>query len=240
MSIRERVRETMASHIDNPEYSNFFLNANYHKANVGLAWNRFNIQYYLTFEGDYIELTSLPTFQDGILSMEGRVKNGANLLHGDHHRVLIRYKSPPQELTRGQLARSYGVCYGPWVAFLTYRSGGSQSETWEPCFGPYAVPPESPAPNSALEANQLWEEARSQSNEAVTPEAITVPVIKMSRFDVEGDEFAIRADVQTVLDSHGPGVYMVEIWGIVDGAAELISEYTIFHGIPRPTGYGPR
>ena len=40
-----------------------------------------------------------------------------------------------------------------------------------------------------------------------------------------------------MLKKHGPGVYTVVLWGVVGGEIEIISEYSIFHDIPRPDGY---
>jgi len=59
----------------------------------------------------------------------------------------------------------------------------------------------------------------------------------MSRWELNGDSFAISADVGAVLETHGPGVYDVVVFGVLDGNLEPISEHSIFHGIPRPEGY---
>ena len=101
------------------------------KVNIGLAWDRFNFMAIQQFEGDYIEYTVLPEINDDVLSMEGKVKNGANLEHGDHIRVSILYHPQPQPLTRGQIARVYGTCLGRKVALLSYKSSGTAESTWE-------------------------------------------------------------------------------------------------------------
>jgi len=61
----------------------------------------------------------------------------------------------------------------------------------------------------------------------------------MSRWELEGDRFAVSADLGDVLEAHGPGAYQVVLFGVLDGDVEPISEYSIFHGIPRPAGYVP-
>ena len=40
-----------------------------------------------------------------------------------------------------------------------------------------------------------------------------------------------------VLKEHGPGVYQVILFAVLEGEVEPISEYPIFHEVPRPTGY---
>ena len=59
----------------------------------------------------------------------------------------------------------------------------------------------------------------------------------MRKFEVNGDRFSVEADVEQVLKDHGPGVYQVILFAVVEGEVEPISEYPIFHEIPRPTEY---
>ncbi len=67
---------------------------------------------------------------------------------------------------------------------------------------------------------------------------ITIAKVRMSRWELDGDRFAISADLGGVLEAHGSGVYEVNVFGVLDGNVDLISRYSIFHGIPRPAGYG--
>ena len=237
-NISNEVQEAMDGWMNSSGHKATILNARQRKVNIGLAWDSFNFVAVQQFEGDFVEFTSLPTVEDGELSMEGSVKNGANLEHGDHFRVVITFQPPPHDLTRGQIARVYGVCPGKKVAHLSYRSDGEVETTWKPCPSPYDFPPESSAPSSGREAHEFWQEARQrwQARESVS---ITSQKIKMSKFQLEGDRFIIRADIGAVLEDHGSGVYTTNLFGVLDGNVELISEYTLFYGIPRPTGYSP-
>ena len=45
------------------------------------------------------------------------------------------------------------------------------------------------------------------------------------------------ASLGNVLKTHGPGVYTVVLWGVLGGDHKVISEYSVFHDIPRPSGY---
>ncbi len=238
-SIVEEVRGAMDGWMKSPGHADNILKPRHRKVNIGLAWDSHNFMAVQQFEGDYVKYTALPAINDaGILSMEGSVKNGANLEHGDHYRVTILHHPPPHELTQGQIARAYGSCLGRKVAFLSYRSAGiAESSWWDTCPGPYSESPESPRATSALEAHQLWENARARWEELERSAPITVQKIKMSKWELDGDRFAISADLRSVLETHGPGVYEVNVYAVLMGDTEVISEYSIFHGIPRPAGY---
>ena len=236
-SAAEEVREAMEGWIESPGHRDNILKPRQRKVNIGLAWDRFNFMAIQQFEGDYIEYTVLPEINDDVLSMEGKVKNGANLEHGDHIRVSILYKPQPQPLTRGQIARVYGTCLGRKVALLSYKSSGTAESTWSPCLSPYDVASDAPVPTSTNAAHELWEEARARYESLDASVPITVARVRMSRWELDGDRFAVSADLGGVLEAHGAGVYQVVLWGVLEGRVEPISEYSIFHGIPRPAGY---
>ena len=236
-SISEEVREAMRGWMDSPGHSNNILKPRQRKVNIGLAWDRYNFVAVQQFEGDYIEYTVLPAIDGGVLSMEGKLKNGANLEHGDHIRVSISYHPPPHQLTQGQIARVYSSCNGLKVALLSTRNQGTAESTTGVCLDPYDVPSDAPAPTSADAAHELWEEARARYEALKESVPITVAKVRMSRWELDGDRFAISADLGDVLETHGPGVYEVTVFGVLDGNVDLISEHSIFHGIPRPASY---
>ena len=238
-SIGEEVQLAMDGWMKSTGHRTNILKARHKKLNIGLAWDRYNFVAVQQFEGDYVEFTSLPNIKGGVLSMEGTVSNGANLEHGDHFRVIIGYRPPPHELTRGQIAKTYGVCPGRNVAHLSYKSDGEVDSTWKTCPSPYDIPPNTIGPSSGREAHTYWQEARRLWEEGSETLPITSRKIKMSKFRLEGDKFDISADIGRVLESHGPGLYQVNLFGILDGEIELISEYVIFYGIRRPTNYNP-
>ena len=49
--------------------------------------------------------------------------------------------------------------------------------------------------------------------------------------------YPLTADLGHLLAKHGPGVYTVFLWGMLGGERTVISQYPIFHDIPRPNGY---
>ena len=213
-------------------------NPRHRMVNIGLAWDRYNFFAVTQFEADFLEFTSVPTIQNGNLLMEGFLKNGANLQHGDHYRIVISYSPPPSKLTRGQIASVYGACTGRRVAHLSFKSSGTVDSTWATCLSPYDFPLGAPAPTSAFEARQFWEEARARWNASTETLPIVSQRIRMSEFQLDENRFTVSADLGEVLEVHGPGIYHVDIFGVVEGDVVLISEYRVFHDTPRPEGYG--
>ena len=238
LSAADEVEWVMSGWMRSPGNREIILRPRQRKANIGLAWDRFNFKAYVQFESDFVEYTALPAITDGILSMEGNTKNGADLQHGDHFRITIAYSPPVQQLTRGQVARTYGVCKPRKVAFLSFESSGTQETTWPPCLTPYSISPESPPPGSADEARELLKEARAKY-ERLEPMLVTAQVIRMSGYRLGGDLFSFEADLSDVLAMHGPGVYKVNLFAMLDGVVQPISEYSLFYNIPIPTRYGP-
>ena len=234
ISLSDKVRAAMAGWMNSPGHRTTILRPYVRKVNVGLAWDLFNFHAVQHFERDYVEYTTVPMLRDGELWMEGRTKNGADLHHGDHFRVVIYYLPPPRTLTQGQIARIYGSCNGRKVAHLSYRSSGTLESSWHACLLPHDVPAHLPAPSSSHEACALWEEARAKWESLTPREYGTSRKIKMGEYRLDGDRFFIRADLSQVLDEHGPGVYQVVLFGVLppDGESKPISEYSLFYGVP--------
>ena len=239
-SIAEEVRDSVRFWMGSSGHSKTMLNPRHRKLNIGLAWDSHNFHAVQQFESDHIVFTTPPQIKSEVLYMEGILRNGANLEHGDHYRIHILYYPPPDRLTPGQIASVYGSCLGRDVARLSYKSSGELERSWDVCMTPYDVSSETPAPSSAYESRRSWEQARSlfESTDATVP--VTVQKIKMSKFELSDAEFVIAADLGQVLNIHGPGVYEVNIFGVVDGNVSLISEYAIFHNISIPAGYESR
>ena len=237
VSISDEVREAMEGWMDSAGHRAAILRPRQRKVNIGLAWDLFNFVAYQQFEGDFVEYTVLPHITgDGKFAMGGSTKNGASVLHGDHTRVVIHYYPPPHELTQGQVARSYGQCSGRKVALLSLHSYGMAETSWnKDCLTPYEISPSLPGPASRIEARELWEEARQLFDSQQDSVRITARRLK-AEFDLDGDRFSFRADLSEVLAEYGPGVYIVLLWAVLDGTVTHVTEYAMFHDIPRPEG----
>ncbi len=253
-SVSSEIRRAMQEWMDSPGHRDNILDPSHRKVNVGMAWDEFNFVAYQHFEGDYVDYSALPEINGGRLTFEGRVKNGARFGEGRIFPVRIDYDPPPQQLTRGQVARTY--CYGPGhpavylrelLPLISYVPEEYKPDEYLPdepirteyesCTDPYDVAIDAPAPSSHEEARQLWQEARSQNQQPLR-QTISVPTKSVFRWQVRGDSFSVGADLRDILETHGPGVYTVVLLGILAGEAEAISSYSVFHEIPRPVGYG--
>ena len=236
-SIHTEVRESMAIFMESPGHKRTILEPLYRKVNIGLAWDSYILTTVLQFEGDYIDYEQRPQLDNGVLTVSGRTKNGAGFSKNTDLSVSIYYHPPPRPLTLGQL--SYRPCADPglWVGSLrpaapsgSYYLDDTFTTSYQRCSSPYDVPPDTPAPGS------YWEAKRPRLN--ITP--LTWDIIDWIDADgwkAQGTDFAVSADLGSVLAEHGPGVYIVAIWADIDGELALISQYPLFHAISRPSGY---
>ena len=242
-SIKARVDAAMDGWMDSAGHRRTILTPQYQKVNIGIAYNRYNTVMYQHFEGDYVEYDKMPSIDNGILSLSGTTKNGVRFRSKSDLDVDIYYDPPPHELTRGQVSRTYCYDNGRVLAALreplsdgSYWTTDDFTQTYDPCPNPYDVADDAPPARSAREANRLWDEAFARSQTSA-PQTITAPWITASEWTARGETFAVRANLGDLLRKHGSGVYSVAVWGIIDGADAVISEYSIFHGITPPDTY---
>ena len=218
----------------------------YQRVNVGLAFN--NNGYLVAvqqFEGNYVVYEIPPRIEGGLLQMEGRLKNGAELAELDELDVQVWYDSPTESAALGQLAQVSCVGPGRQVVAIRPLPVGRNSVKWKPfvqphrfCPRPHDFPADTPAPTSKEEALIIREEAQARADKRESVD-ILVPWIPASVWHAEGQQFAVTADLSDVLEKHGPGVYKVVLWAPVNGQTVVVSEYSIFHEVEIPEGYGP-
>ena len=245
-SIKEEIREAMQGLMGSPGHRKNILNKWHKKVNIGLAWDRYNLVIYQHFEGDYVEYDTLPSLENGTLTLFGETNNGAGFRSKRDLGVTVFFDPPPHSLTRGQLARTYCYTFGLRVAGLRERlTGGSYwtthdyTTTMSTCPEPYDVPASAPGPRTPEEAHEFWQEAYTKSS--LTPSrTITVPWIDAEKFEASGNSFSIRADLKDITRKHGDGVYTILVWGKSGGESLVISEYSLFYGIDPPDTYSSR
>ena len=231
--IEHNIRQMMDGWMGSPGHRRNLLGRWHKKVNIGIAWNRYNLMGFQHFEGDYVEYDQMPSIESGILTLSGKSKNGALVAQDSSVDIAIYYDPPPQPLTRGQLSRTYCYTGGLPVAFVLkplpgnqYYSSDEITTSHQPCPNPYKVSPEAAPPSSPADAHRHWQQAHDTILRAF---AITVPYIIASEWTVGGYDFSVTADISEVLDSHGPGIYTVTLWGKLGGTHQVISEYSIFH-----------
>lgn len=242
-SIKTRIDKAMDGWMNSSGHRRNILDPSHHKVNIGIAYDRYNTVMNQHFEGDYVEYDRMPAIANGILSLSGATKNGAQFSEKGDLGVGIFYDPPPHELTRGQVARTY--CYDNGHRLASLRWPLTDGYRWttdtfsamrQPCVDPYDVPPDAPAPRSHNEAHQIWQQAYNASQSQVS-QTITVPWITASEWTASGKTFALRADISQLLRQHGDGVYSLMIWGKIAGEDVVISQYSIFHGAAPPDTY---
>ena len=242
-SVDQEIKETMEGWMSSPGHRRNILDKRHKKVNIGLAWDRYNFKAIQHFEGDYAEYDRLPDIENGVLSFEGRAKNGVTFRRDRDLGVQVYYDPPPHALTRGQLTRTY--CYGsglqiaalrPPISGNSYYSTKTFTTTRSSCPDPYAVPADATTPRSPEEANRFWEAAYSAS-QRLPEQSVTVPWITASEWTARGDAFAASVRVSDLLARYGSGVYSLIIWGRIDGEDVVISEHSIFHGVVPPDTY---
>lgn len=243
--IGQEIQDSMDQWMQSPGHRRNILDPHHKMVNIGLAWDRYNTAMYQHFEGAYVTYDVVPQIANGTLTLAGTARNGAGFNQTRDLGVQIYYDPPPHQLTRGQVARTYCYDYGVLVASLREPlSGGYHWTTHEfemmhdPCPDPYDVSPETPGPSSYEGAHQAWQDAYALS-QSMPPETITVPWITASKWKASNTAFAATADISEILDRHGDGVYSIMVWAKIDGHDEVISEYSIFHGMAPPDTYGP-
>ena len=168
-SIEAEIRDAVEGWMDSSGHRRNILDPWHRKVNIGIAWDRYNAPMFSQFEGDYVSYEQLPSIESGILSIDGRTKNGATQQDIWDLAVTVYYDSPPNTLTRGQLSRTYCYDNGRKVAGIRPPAGGgiysehSYKSTYHPCPDPNEVAANAAAPRSVSDANRFWREAYQAS-----------------------------------------------------------------------------
>ena len=242
-SIETEIREAMEGLMDSPGHRRNILNKWHRKANIGLAWDKYNFSAVQHFEGGYVEYDRPPEISSGTLSLSGRGTNGLHFSGKQDLGLQLYYDPPPHPLTRGQVSRTYCSGLGLQIAAFRYPLTGNRfwtenqsTKTHSSCPDPYDVPPDAPPPNTHDEAHAFWKQAyeASQNPEERT---ITVPWLTATNWEARGASFHITADVSGLLEEYGPGVYTILLWGEIGGEGTPVSEYSIFHEVAPPDTY---
>lgn len=220
------------------DWQNNVLEPWYSKVSVGLAWNDDFYAVHLHFERDYIEFSNLPSINDdGILSLEGALKNGVSLPRSSDLLIDVYYDPPPRSLTRGQLGATNCYVYGntgflaaalrpPPPSDYSYPDDTLTIDYVLGCTDPYDVPSDTPAPTGFLETPSV-----SLSMNQGVADWITART-----WNVSDDSFSVIADLGSLIDELGPGVYTVLIWAVADSGDDvLVGTYSIFVDTPTPT-----
>ena len=232
-----------------PGHRETMLDPNYKYVNIGIGRGEGGLLYLVQqFEGDYVRYTEVPAIIDGNLRLAGKTVNGAVIDAPDDLGVRLVLAPPLNELTRGQLARTACLDVGLLIAQLRKPPEAGVRyddyrlfQAYKRCPSPYDVPAESPAPSSPEEAKAMHEEAREHSRQLGMSSYFADALrVNAAEWRSENGEFAVVADISSLLDEYGPGVYDVHLGAMLSSEMETISSYSIFYQTEPPAGYDNR
>ena len=242
--MRRWVEKIMSGLVNSPGHFNNIVDPKHRRVNLGIAWGFRNVRVVQQFEGDYVEYDRLPQIQDGVVSASGRVVNGATLADPEHRdglSVAVFYHPPLRSLNRGHLARTTCGSSMPMVVSIrrpprpgAFYDSHEFIRKYGFCRDPYDLPADLPEPETMDEAQALKDQTRDIDKDVLTFESAGLRVTATT-WSVGGNSFEVEADIQAVLDKHGPGVYTVVVWANIDGERETVSEYAIFYETEPPT-----
>ena len=244
----QMVAQAVEGWLESPGHRETMLGPEYRKVNIGLAWDRNTFKAIQHFEGDYVELATLPVIEDGILELEGNLGRKYKFAGPVPLMAVIAYDPKPRRLTGGQLARTYCYGHGEYIEGLIPPSRLLKDKfeftlTLEQpqCIDPYDVGRSAGDPESQGENSRIFEESREKSLRLRETE-INLNFRKAREMTADGREFSLLADMSELLDEHGAGVYTVVLLAsLTEGSREpdtVISEYSIFHMVQPPGTYG--
>ena len=246
-SLKSEIKQFHDGLMESPGHREAILDEHNHKVNLGLWWTRHMLSYIQQFEYDFFipQANNFPLITDGnnVPSVEhtGLLIIGGGLQHGVHWpdpfamSVSIFYNPPPEDLTRGQLGRAECYSLGKRVASLrpeleegwTYPTDIAHDVTSH-CGDPYTVPISTRAP----EVTDIVSLPTIYNTDV---ESYELPWIGAGYWQVEETKFELTADINQILDAHGPGIYTLAIWAQTrEGEVVPILEHSLFWGIDRP------
>ena len=208
-----------------PRHRENILNPWHKQVNLGIACSDFSCSVAQHFAGDYVEFSAEPVIspENNALSFAGSLKDGFTM-----ESVQVWYDRPPHPLTLGQLDVTHSYNEGerpatfllkpaPAGCFYSAAALAPAPFRWDAATNPYDVPPEQSRTLSTI-----------QLRPPLYPKSRLVPWTQTERWQVEGADFAVAADLSETLAEFGPGIYTVYILGRKDGEKIALTNYSIF------------
>ena len=239
----QRATSTMHGFMASPGHRNAILNPHQSKVNIGITMSPHITAFVQQFEKNYNQFTALPAIQGSRLTFAGTAN--MSTASGENIRLTatITYDPPPHALTTRQLASTNVLDFGPYIAFISIRP---RSDTHRPDqahemtidFPRYPDPYNAPAepPLEDITAMQELKAAARLTSQNPPHQPTTVHVIRTDQ-PIDGANYQVDVDIQTILERHGSGVYTISLHARSDAAALPLSIYSIFHGVTPPTKY---
>ncbi len=235
-AIPREITKAMKSLMNSPGHRETILDQWYRKVNIGLSWSHNSFVAIQHFEGDFVEYQRLPSLAKGRLSFFGTMRTGVELSSDDALSVDVWFDPIPKQLTLGQLIRANAYDAGTIVASI--RRPLPDGYFWPICQGstdvrslprPGGFAPNSTVPSSIVERGAILAKAY-ENNKVVRSNLVTYPFVTADYWRLGQESFFVSADMNAVLNAHGPGVYSIMLWALFSGTDERvnISHYSVF------------
>ncbi len=205
--------------MNSPGHRNIILDKWRNQVNLGVACNESACAAVQQFESDYVVFRARPTISNGILRFSGDLE-GDFTFQGAH----LWYDQPPLPLTPGQLDATYSYFAGQEPATFLRKPPGDNSyypetstqHSYQIAVDPYSLDPNLP---------------RSSTREkSLTNKVKKVPWVTATTWRDSGQSFEVEANISSVLNDLGPGVYTLIIWGNAGGESVPLTKYSLFMG----------
>ncbi len=224
--------QIFAGLMTSPGHRDNILNPHHTIVNLGIVHACHLLVMVQLFEGDYVEFTFVPRIVNGLLSLQGNTRHGTSLQD-----YLVIYWDPiPYTLSREQLLHS--SCYGAGIPVAmvlaplenpnAYYVDDQTRMDRERCMSPYDVSIVDRFPETPEALNALYQQIKSQPR---IQESFVVPYYIADVLDTGAAAFHVQANITSLLERQGPGVYSVSLHGYRDHAPEesiLLSAYSIW------------
>ena len=220
----------MAGLMDSPGHRDNILRPHHREVNVGIANSCHGTAVAQVFEGEYVRFSQPPELTEGRLVMAGQVVPGVEL--NDRTQVMIARDPPLTEYTKGQVSQT--VCYstGRPVAYIRrplssgfyWLEEESREMDWERCPAPWDADPNLQFPQDRAVIEQLSRRIRDGFR---IQETVDVALVTADIWQAEAGLFRMEADLNRVIQTHGPGIYSMILWGEVGGESVVLTTYAI-------------
>ncbi len=218
-SIAASLKQAQKYLMNSPGHRRNILDKWHKRVNLGIACDESTCAAVQQFESDYVAFSVQPTISNGTLRFAGNLK-GDFTFQGAH----LWYDQTPHPLTLGQLDATYSYYAGQQPAAFLRKPLGENSyypetiaqHSYQRSVDPYSLDPNTP--RGTTPGNSLTNKVKA------------VPWITSTTWRDSGQNFEIEANISSVLNDLGPGVYTLIIWGNAGGESVPLTKYSLFMG----------
>ncbi len=220
----------MAGLMDSPGHRDNILRPHHREVNIGIANSCHAMAVAQVFEGEYVRFSLPPELAGGRLAMAGQVASAVHL--NDRTNVVVTWDPPLADYTRGQVSQTYCHSPGRPVAYIRrplpsgfyWLEEESREMDWERCPAPWDADPNLQLPQDRAVIDQLSQRIRDGF---LIRKKVDVALVTADIWQAEAGWFRIEADLIRVIQTHGPGIYSMILWGEVDGESVALTTYAI-------------